>query len=102
AASPSPSPLIPIIYSHTYTTAAPHLQYYQSVTHSFPRDGGCTPLLPFRPPTINPTKAPIYWSRSPFHSTTCKMPLAQLFSFDNDPFSWVGCTPPSLPTVHSS
>jgi hypothetical protein len=44
ASSPA-SPLLPIPYSHTYTTAIPHPLCNQSVAHTFPHDGGCTPLL---------------------------------------------------------
>ena len=47
-ASPPVSPLLPISYSHAYTTATLHLLCHQSVTRSFPHDGGCTPFLPFR------------------------------------------------------
>ena len=45
-ASSPVSPLLPIPYSHTYTTATLHPLCNQSVTHTFPHDGGCTPLLP--------------------------------------------------------
>lgn len=43
--SPPLSPLLPIRYSHTYTTATSQLLCHQSVTHPFHHDGGCTPLL---------------------------------------------------------
>ncbi len=37
----------------------------------------------------------------PFFSTTCAMPLAQLLSFDNDPFSWGwGPLPPIIVSHH--
>ena len=46
--SPPLSPLLPIRYSHTYTTATPQLLCHQSVTRHFQHDGGCTPLSPSR------------------------------------------------------
>jgi hypothetical protein len=43
------SPLFPIRCSHTCTTATAQLFCHQSVTHSFPRDGGVYPLSSFHP-----------------------------------------------------
>src|SRR5712692_3078040 len=40
---PHLSPLLPTRYGHSYTTAARQPLCNQSVTHSFHRDGGCTP-----------------------------------------------------------
>src|SRR5712692_2560540 len=40
---PHLSPLLPIPYGHSYTTAAPQPLCNQSLTHSFHRHGGCTP-----------------------------------------------------------
>src|SRR6266851_2549919 len=37
---PHPSPLLPIPYGHSYTTAAPQPLCNQSLTHSFHRHGG--------------------------------------------------------------
>src|SRR5229473_2581644 len=42
------SPLFPTPYGHSYTTATPQPLCNQSVTHSFCRDGGCTPQFPER------------------------------------------------------
>src|SRR5713226_9792530 len=41
---PHLSPLLPTPYGHSYTTAAPQPLCNQSLTHSFHRHGGCTPL----------------------------------------------------------
>ena len=47
-------------------------------------------------------KCKIYRRRSPLHSCTYKMLSAQPLSFDNDPFSWGGCTPfPTSRAPHS-
>src|SRR5229473_6711088 len=40
---PHLTPLLPYSYGHSYTTAAPQPLCNQSFTHSFYRDGGCTP-----------------------------------------------------------
>src|SRR5713101_3938780 len=40
---PHLSPLLPIPYGHSYTTATHQPLCNQSFTHSFYRDGGCTP-----------------------------------------------------------
>jgi len=40
---PHLSPLLPIPYGHSYTTAASQPLCNQSLTHSFHRHGGCTP-----------------------------------------------------------
>src|SRR5713226_9406120 len=41
--SPHLSPLLPYSYGHSYTTATHQPLCNQSATHSFHRDGGCTP-----------------------------------------------------------
>ena len=46
--SPPLSPFFLAPYSHTYTTATLQPFCNQFVTHSFPCDGGCTPLSPSR------------------------------------------------------
>ena len=76
-ASPHLSPLFLSPYSHTYTTATPQPLCHQSVTHSFPCDGGCTPyplfpFLPAHPPSsVQNPKPPVVHPLSNQSLTEC-------------------------------
>src|SRR6266849_9893750 len=51
---PHLTPLLPYSYGHSSTTAAPQPLCNQSVTHSFYRHGGCTPL------SLSTTHSPLF------------------------------------------
>src|SRR5712691_371960 len=68
---PHLSPLLPYSYGHSYTTATHQPLCNQLVTHSFHRDGGCTPRwLPLA--TAIPTHYPLPTSSS-FFSNSCAL-----------------------------
>jgi hypothetical protein len=97
--SPLLSPLLPIRYSHTYTTATPQLLCHQSLTHPFLHDGGCTPLSHFGSHLnrIRQRLAPVF-------SCTSRDPFCNPFVFKFIP-EWVRVYPPApinLPDRDSS
>jgi hypothetical protein len=85
--SPLLSPLLPVSYSHTYTTATHQLLCHQSLTPSFSRDGRCTPLSHFGS-HLNPTRQEL----APVFSCTSRDSFCNPFVFKFIQ-EWVGCTP---------
>ena len=76
-----PSPFLSIIYALSYTTGDTYLLFFQSLAHSFHRDGGCTPLLfPLwnSPPAYPPVSLLHYTSY--FHTVTWN-PFCKPFIF---------------------
>src|SRR5258708_39544241 len=65
------------------------LKFFRINTYEKHRGEGVPPLLPTCP-TRNAQK---HFAHLLFFSTACAMPLSQLLSFDNHPFSW-GVYPP--------
>src|SRR5713101_4240990 len=69
---PHLSPLLPYSYGHSYTTATHQPLCNQSLTHSFYRDGGCTPPAGSPLATAIPTHHPLPTSSS-FFSHSCAL-----------------------------
>src|SRR6266478_1866248 len=75
-----PSPFLSIIYALSYTTGDTYPLFFQSLAHSFHRDGGCTPLFPLwnSPPAYPPVSLLHYTSY--FHTVTWN-PFCKPFIF---------------------
>jgi hypothetical protein len=92
--SPPLTPLLPISYSPCYRTATPQPFCHQSLTRSFPHDGGCTPLSSFlyvlAPSNPQKPKFPVVDPHSIQQLTKCSSRnpfLSKNIHFDG------GCTP---------
>src|SRR5713226_1899950 len=78
---PHLSPLLPYSYGHSYTTATHQPLCNQSLTHSFYRDGGCTPPAGSPLATEIPTHYPLPTTHLKFFLFTLLRTLLHIFAF---------------------